>query len=132
MYSVYSVFLFNLKVDDTSVLVEEDSINCPICIRTFKQPKILPCGHSFCEVCLERQMQMSIRTRREQLTCSKCKQETKIPDGGLKDLPLNKTLAQQVDEARYIHKRKQVIICLFSKNESINANANITSYYLPA
>ncbi|XP_057700183.1 E3 ubiquitin-protein ligase TRIM35-like [Corythoichthys intestinalis] len=30
----------------------EHDLNCPTCLETFKDPVILPCGHSFCRACL--------------------------------------------------------------------------------
>src|SRR4051812_29679270 len=31
----------------------EDIIACCVCMEQYKDPKILPCGHSFCSTCLE-------------------------------------------------------------------------------
>ena len=33
-------------------LVSNDSLRCSICLETFKEPKILPCCHTFCKGCL--------------------------------------------------------------------------------
>ena len=33
-------------------LVSNDSVRCSICLETFKEPKVLPCCHTFCKGCL--------------------------------------------------------------------------------
>ncbi|XP_072325406.1 E3 ubiquitin-protein ligase TRIM50-like isoform X2 [Scyliorhinus torazame] len=30
----------------------EDHLLCPICLEVFKQPSMLPCGHSYCKTCI--------------------------------------------------------------------------------
>ena len=32
-------------------LVKE--LECAVCLEEFKEPKVLPCLHSFCKICLE-------------------------------------------------------------------------------
>lgn len=29
-------------------------LECPVCMEKFTDPRILPCGHTFCRQCLER------------------------------------------------------------------------------
>ena len=56
---------------------------CPLCSQLFKNPKYLPCCHSYCEECLEEMQEYS------KITCLKCRNETIVPAGGVKDLPSN-------------------------------------------
>ena len=39
----------------TSGLTEnlEQQLECPVCLDQFKEPKVLPCLHIFCKMCLE-------------------------------------------------------------------------------
>ena len=32
----------------------EHSLRCSVCLDIFKEPKVLPCCHTFCKACLER------------------------------------------------------------------------------
>ena len=31
----------------------EKELECTVCFEQFKDPKVLPCLHSFCKICLE-------------------------------------------------------------------------------
>ena len=39
-------------VSDFSALVE-NVITCPVCLKHFDQPRMLPCSHTFCFQCLQ-------------------------------------------------------------------------------
>ena len=56
---------------------------CPLCSELFKNPKCLPCYHSYCEECLEKMQENS------KITCLKCTFTTVVPAGGVKGLPNN-------------------------------------------
>ncbi len=45
--------------NDASVVNMEDFMHCPVCNREFREPKMLPCLHSFCEECLESSLHQS-------------------------------------------------------------------------
>ena len=55
----------------------------PLCNQLFKNPKYLPCYYPYYEECLEKMQEYS------KITCLKCRNETKVPTGGVKDLPSN-------------------------------------------
>ena len=75
-----------------------DSLTCPVCYLIFKNPKYLPCHHSYCEKCLEKiQVQSKI-------ICPECRREATIPAGGVKDFDNNFLINRLVDEL--ILKRK--------------------------
>ena len=38
----------------TVQLASGDSLRCSICLETFKEPKVLPCCHTFCKECLSK------------------------------------------------------------------------------
>ena len=56
---------------------------CPLCSKLFKNPKYLPCYHSYCKECLEEFQKQS------KITCLKCTKEVTVPVGGVKNLPNN-------------------------------------------
>ena len=65
---------------------------CPSCKQLFKNPKYLFCYHSYCEQCLEKMREHS------KIICLKCRNETVVPDGGVKDLSSNYFMDHLVNE----------------------------------
>ena len=55
-------------------------LECSICLQVFQDPRILPCGHTFCLRC--------VQSTNNQL-CSLCKSEWSLPTIGLQGLPKN-------------------------------------------
>ena len=51
-------------------------ITCPVCLDKFENPKVLPCGHSFCsDPC----MKSLLNHRSEELQCPECRKTHRIP-----------------------------------------------------
>ena len=63
-----------------------------ICYQLFKNPKYLPCHHSYCEGCLEK---MQVQSK---IICPECRKEAKVPAGGVKELPNNFFINRLVDD----------------------------------
>ena len=63
----------------------EDQLNCPICLDTYTNPKLLQCNHVYCQQCL---IKLVIRDQQGQLslTCPNCRQVTPIPASGVAGL----------------------------------------------
>ena len=74
------------------------NLSCPVCYQVFKNPKYLPCYHSYCEECLEKVVKQS------KITCPECRMEAIVPAGGVKELASNFLINRLVDEL--ILKRK--------------------------
>ena len=60
---------------------------CPICLSDCKNPKSLPCLHSFCLQCL--QQYWKDKCPGDEVSCPVCRKELEIPDDGLDALPHN-------------------------------------------
>uniref|UniRef100_UPI00398F81C4 E3 ubiquitin-protein ligase TRIM56-like n=1 Tax=Pristiophorus japonicus TaxID=55135 RepID=UPI00398F81C4 len=56
--------------------IQNDFLNCKVCLQMFKQPKMLPCLHTYCQGCLEK---LSRRNRRIQ--CPECRVEVDLSAG---------------------------------------------------
>ncbi|XP_053471050.1 E3 ubiquitin-protein ligase TRIM16-like [Ictalurus furcatus] len=41
-----------MKMAEASILVDQDQVICPVCQDLLKDPVTIPCGHSFCKVCI--------------------------------------------------------------------------------
>ena len=70
----------------------QTSLTCPVCYQLYKNPKYLPCYHSYCERCLEK---MQIRSK---VICPDCKKEARVPAGGVKKFATNFFINRLVDD----------------------------------
>ena len=80
------------------VKISIDHLKCPTCYQLYKNPKYLPCHHSYCEQCLEK-MQMQSK-----IICPECRKEAKVPPGGVKDLDNNFFITRLIDDFMEKHK----------------------------
>ena len=79
---------------DIRTLREE--VSCPVCKDIFKDPKQLPCLHSFCLHCLKQRHQES--GGQNAFTCPKCQALCRVPaSDDLKDLPTSFYLNGMID-----------------------------------
>ena len=70
-------------------LVQPKTNQCDICMEEYTDniiPRILKCGHSFCEICLKK---MSEIYGGKKINCPKCKEECRILKGDITNLPIN-------------------------------------------
>ena len=73
-----------------------EEVSCPVCTNIYKDPKHLPCLHSFCLQCLKHWHRSS--HGRDTIRCPKCQAVSKVPDSGdLKDLPTSFYLNGLID-----------------------------------
>ena len=79
------------EAKDGGGLVEAPS--CSICFELFGDgtvPRILGCGHSFCEVCLDKMLRpLPACGGRKTLECPKCRWECDVQRGRASELPVN-------------------------------------------
>ncbi|XP_060556966.1 E3 ubiquitin-protein ligase TRIM13-like, partial [Ruditapes philippinarum] len=57
-------------------------LDCPLCLKTYEDPRILPCQHSACEKCLSSYIKHIIDKGDQQtgLPCPVCNRKTKLRD----------------------------------------------------
>ena len=77
-------------------------ITCGVCSKPYKDPRILPCLHSFCLQCLHHEIQKS--GSQQMFQCPICERNTSIPEGGANVLPQNFHLGFEVEVAGYMSK----------------------------
>ena len=70
----------------------QNNLTCPVCYQLFKNPKYLPCYHSYCEGCLEK---MQVQSK---ILCPECRKEAEVPAGGVKELATNFFINRLVDD----------------------------------
>ena len=76
----------------------KDQLTCPICHELYRQPKYLPCYHTYCEECLGKLVVQS------NITCPECRKTSVVPSGGVKQLPHNFFIQNLVDEIVLKHR----------------------------
>lgn len=54
---------------------------CGLCKDIFSDPRVLPCFHTFCRACLERE-----QTHPDKISCPKCKTDCTLPPTGVRGL----------------------------------------------
>ena len=81
------------EVDDTFPIERQlsEEIKCPICLEACKEPKILPCQHTFCLECLENAAKQN---NPHTVDCPQCRKEYRIPyeKGGVRGFPENRLM----------------------------------------
>ncbi|KAI8508994.1 hypothetical protein Bbelb_128420 [Branchiostoma belcheri] len=63
---------------------DEEFLTCQVCMLHFRDPKILPCLHTFCKECLE-----GWATKQPPLECPICRLPVSLPDQGVDGLKTN-------------------------------------------
>ncbi|XP_014252909.1 brain tumor protein-like [Cimex lectularius] len=78
-----------VTVSPTTSVISSSSIGssvqfntrCGLCHETFVNPKVLPCLHTYCQACLERNQEHP-----DKLTCPRCQQECPLTSKGISAL----------------------------------------------
>ncbi|XP_066297014.1 tripartite motif-containing protein 2-like [Branchiostoma lanceolatum] len=66
--------------------ITEEFLVCQVCLEDFKQPKMLPCLHTFCQLCLEKLLAAEPEGK---LACPTCRQDVPLPQNGVQGLKSN-------------------------------------------
>ena len=72
-----------------------EEVSCSQCMRTYTNPKQLPCLHSFCLHCLNGILRTS--GRHDIITCPKCRRESRLPSESLNKLPTSFRINSPLD-----------------------------------
>ncbi|XP_078575606.1 tripartite motif-containing protein 2-like [Branchiostoma floridae x Branchiostoma japonicum] len=63
---------------------DEQFLTCPVCMLHFRDPRVLPCLHTFCRECLQ-----EWATKQQPLECPTCRTQVSLPDQGVDGLRTN-------------------------------------------
>ena len=80
----------------TKFAVATSHIECSVCLNTFNDPRMLPCGHTFCLQCITTQINKSTN---EKHACAVCRHAWTLPAGGVNSLPKNFVLLSVISAA---------------------------------
>lgn len=89
---------------------------CGICWDEFKDPRALPCLHSYCLTCIDTLIEKSPAG----LRCPECRQKCVIPKGGAGQFPKNFFLNCAKDTSSGIPANEGILKCECHANQSIN------------
>ena len=98
-----------------------EEIKCPICLEQLKQPKILPCQHTYCLECLEGVAKLN---NPNTVDCPECRREFKVPHGsGVKGFPENRLMKFLLEKKKAVPK----FFRSFSLKRALSAPPTISS-----
>ena len=91
--------LFQLDMDVQQLFTNlKKEAECPLCLETVKDPKTLPCLHSFCLRCIDKHARYARRKLETTIKCPVCQACFQIPEGGtFGSLPTSFHLNRLVD-----------------------------------
>mmetsp|Transcript_4041 Transcript_4041/g.5015 ORF Transcript_4041/g.5015 Transcript_4041/m.5015 type:complete len:370 (-) Transcript_4041:958-2067(-) len=75
-----------MDTEKLQLLAEE--MSCSLCLELFREPRVLPCQHSFCTECL---LQITDGPTTE-LECPLCRKVYSLGDNGVMEFPINLSL----------------------------------------
>nr|XP_054762128.1 tripartite motif-containing protein 45-like [Lytechinus pictus] len=77
--------------------VISQSTECPVCLSTFTDPKILSCSHTFCKTCLDNLLECHGNC---QIRCPVCRAVTKVPNQDVGKLQVNLALKSLIEDMK--------------------------------
>ena len=82
---------------------------CPICLDDCKNPKSLPCLHSFCLHCLQQHWKDDCPG--DEVPCPVCRRVLEIPKKGLDELPHNFFVQNLIEAREASTEQPHVVLC---------------------
>ncbi|KAJ8280336.1 hypothetical protein GJAV_G00053350 [Gymnothorax javanicus] len=91
----------------------EEDLTCSVCYSLFSDPRVLPCSHTFCKVCLDNVLHVSgnfsiWRPLRVPLKCPNCRSVVELPPTGVEALPANVSLRAIIEKYQRDTRPRQV------------------------
>ena len=75
--------------------IDDQVLQCSVCLDSLKEPKVLPCQHTFCKRCLEDIVER--QTDKSSLECPDCRRQVRLPDNGVAGLTPNVLVNRLLD-----------------------------------
>eukprot|EP00057_Strongylocentrotus_purpuratus_P017824 XP_011672298.1 PREDICTED: probable RING finger protein 207 homolog [Strongylocentrotus purpuratus] len=74
------------------------SLECPVCLNTFTDPKILSCSHTYCRACLDNILEC--HGNDQMIRCPVCRAEIQVPNQDVSKLPANLALRSLIEDMK--------------------------------
>ena len=105
----------------------KEDLKCAICLEYLRDPKLLPCLHSYCKRCL-----LGVKPNGNQIKCPKCRSCHKIPYGGMEGFPQDQVLANslQMIEFQSNDKKKAIPCNMCTEDDPATAHCSTCGNFL--
>ena len=94
--------LFMMAEGNKLAWLSENILSCSLCLEQLKDPKSLPCLHTYCLECLQKYI--SSRNFVNNFPCPLCNKETAIPGNEVENFPSNFSVISMI---AYLHQQKK-------------------------
>ena len=96
------------KAATLTEMAQHGDLDCEICFERHcsaeqRTPRLLPCGHTFCESCLDDMASSAPspnKGKQQQIGCPACRTPAEVPKGGVRHLLKNYLVDSMADAAR--------------------------------
>ena len=82
-----------MMAEEAAKLTDGQNFSCGVCLETHKEPKVLPCCHTFCKSCLDGLVTDTMSKKGGGLKCPECRAEHEVPDNGTEGFLTDYSLA---------------------------------------
>src|SRR6218665_3830065 len=79
---------------------------CCICLKTFTDPSMLPCIHTFCFQCLNEMVDKSNKEPGDEIQCPVCRKEFALPNEGVQGIQKNYFMAGMIEVRSALNRSK--------------------------
>nr|XP_054762016.1 tripartite motif-containing protein 45-like [Lytechinus pictus] len=93
--SVYQKSSINPTTAEALKTVISQSTECPVCLSTFTDDKIMSCSHTFCKTCLDNLLECQCNC---QIRCPVCRAVTQVPNQDVGKLQVNLALKSLIED----------------------------------
>ena len=100
--------------------ITEEFLTCSICFEIFKDPKTLPCLHSFCKDCIHN---LTSKGHSNVHPCPICREKFQLPKNGAKDLKTNFCLKNLIEFVTSTKEVKKPCSFCSLKGNNVDATA---------
>ena len=83
----------------------EISLKCSVCLEMYKDPRVLPCLHSYCLNCLQGLASTDV------VSCPQCRAKYDVPKGGVASYPTDLSLLPELEKAKSKSGLQQESVC---------------------
>ncbi|KAK7088305.1 tripartite motif-containing protein 54-like [Littorina saxatilis] len=107
---------------------DAESAICAVCLEIYRDPKFLPCHHTFCAQCIT---DVANRHTGGTFPCPSCREPTSLPQGGVAALQANfyiKKQSENSEEMCKLHTKRELEFYCVRCQEAICINCKMTKH----
>ncbi|XP_033100114.1 tripartite motif-containing protein 2-like [Anneissia japonica] len=110
--------LASTVIDD----LDDQVLECAVCMKRLREPKTLPCLHSFCRSCLADWIE-----KKQQPVCPTCLETFEAPSGGLQSIPPNTIINNLLEYVHHLEDNEAK--CSYCKLIAVKFCKDCTQYF---